>query len=804
MTSQNEKRTLQGWVQHDVSNSFSNAIEQEIVDPLKNFAHDVEWLASGGKSKPLTQSTEKKKEAPTDFVGTATDFGAHGTVSALTYTVAGYLTQAAGRRFGTACKFGSTAMKVLDNRFTGQVIGAGIHDFYLNAQDMQGRVANAVGGATTMAVYDGTNHFLPGKYRFTKAAAQPFIGAASAVSGYYATTTVDGRTVKQEDLFRAGGEGAAFGTIFPIVTWGLGKFGSRFQGRRAGTPAEGGSHSATEAGHNAKGEGTRSAEGQHTAPENTKAQIYKGQVLPGKIEKNTLSFEGEIRKSNETSLKVGEKQSFSIERTINGNESLSTKIENLAKSQRKSVSGLEFEGKSSEPKAKNSEAKEGKGKETELKKTEAKEVEGKETELKKTEAKEGKGKETELKKTEAKEVEVKETELKKTEAKEVEVKETETKKTEAKEVEVKETELKKTEAKEVEDKRVEFEQSRDTKLEDVATVAQAETSAASEPVATNSNGVVPPQNLADSSNAAIHASNSSYKTTSAGDVSSPLSAEKVAEFESRFGVTSEPKTADKFLSKYGTQPLNVGVTGRFISYAMPLNKAGGSIVAAHSAAQNTADGQDRIFDWSEVDLFSFLQSPEEVREQEKFHRQLPDWMYDLGFRAGLYSPPNLTAGALMSPVYQGARRVRFAPSDQATTKFTRIVAPSFSQALKAAERGHGLRGPSHGVSGVLGGFDAVTVDQYQEIIGKVPALYGGSNRWPAANDDLSREVMFRRYPFLTQDGRRQSALSYSVENSENAGVGMLGSGGSMSDPTSPDPSVLSAAASQATIPAAKQ
>jgi hypothetical protein len=885
-----EKRTLEGWVTNDLSSSFANAIEHEIVDPVKNFAHDIEWLASGGKSKPAAAAQEKKRKEPDDLISKATDFAVHGTAGALTYSMAGLLTQAVSKKFGAAFNVGGTALKVLENRTFGNVVGAGIHDFYLNADDMKGRLANAGSGATAMLAFDGANHFLPAKCKFTKIAAQPLIGAGSAAGAYYVGTLLQGTQVNEKDLLRVSAEGAAFGAVFPIASKAFGKLANKFEpnteakvtgaaetrkGYLSGKvsaevfiPAEGKSISQlnfrdaslknTEFANlnnvglklkrflsNPTGDGkvtvpksieptTRSASkgpylkanGEGRMPEPRKVEPRRPEPRangeasePRKVEPRRPEprANGEASESRKVEPRRPEPRA-------NGEASEPRKVEPRRPEPRANGEASEprkVEPRRPEPRA-NGEASEPRkveprrpepranGEASELRRVEPKEVkhktetnsadikpsETKEAQVPSVESKIADGKDVAVQATgskiaDGKDVAVQATGSKIADGKDVAVQATESKIADGKDVAVQATESKIADGKDVAVQAAEPKiadgkdvavQAAEPKIADAKDVAVQ----AAEPKIADAKDVAvqaAEPKIADAKDVAVQAAETRV-TEATGTESSTVG--KLEIFESQFGKVatgSESGLASQASSKYGMPLSSVGVQGKFTPYALPFNAAGGSIVAAHSAIQN-------------LDEVSTSLSSYEVKLSEKFQKQLPDWMNELGFRVALYSPSSQGTEGIAPLVHPAFRKSRFAQTEQQTT-FTRIVAPSFSQAIKTNEISYGIKGPNTGMAGVLGGFESAMQTQYEELIGKMPELQGGKHM--IGNADIRRAAMFGRYPFLSQEGRRQSALLYSVENSETANVGMVGSGGSVSnnDPSTTDPTALSVSALQA-------
>lgn len=131
-----------------------------------------------------------------------------------------------------------------------------------------------------------------------------------------------------------------------------------------------------------------------------------------------------------------------------------------------------------------------------------------------------------------------------------------------------------------------------------------------------------------------------------------------------------------------------------------------------------------------------------VEERAEIQRleALPDWMKPFGYRV-LLSP-----GAVSSP--EAGKLIVFAPRTRTNlADDARIVSPTFKPLSTLGDR-HTLTGRMQGIPGILGGFDAVSLAQYNHLMQLLHSA-----------EDSQQANLLKRYPYLANDvQKRQSAL----------------------------------------------
>jgi|GEM_PF-3950380 len=189
-----------------------------------------------------------------------------------------------------------------------------------------------------------------------------------------------------------------------------------------------------------------------------------------------------------------------------------------------------------------------------------------------------------------------------------------------------------------------------------------------------------------------------------------------------------------------------------------------------NAQANTPDGQAVRLDNAVNPVFSAIafnagtnESYEELArlveervENQRLYQELPDWMKEKGFRISL-SPGTPSSGeSSFKATIAFAPRIRGAAIGDA-----RIVAPTFKTLPSLGDR-HTLTGQLQGISRVLGGFDAVSLAQYNHLMqllqtteDKALAKVDRS----ASGQSVQQDKLLMRYPFLAQANQsRSSAL----------------------------------------------
>lgn len=245
------------------------------------------------------------------------------------------------------------------------------------------------------------------------------------------------------------------------------------------------------------------------------------------------------------------------------------------------------------------------------------------------------------------------------------------------------------------------------------------------------------------------------------DLSSPVYTHTSA---ATFNRTTADLPANRIDFAPGRDTLTVSQESR--AGATPLN------VAQTNAQAITQDGQSVRMDNAVNPVFSavalnagtketyetFVRLVEERVEAQRLYQDLPDWMKGKGFRIAL-SPgaPPAAESASKLVVATTLPWIRGAGSGDA-----RIVAPTFKPLSTLGDR-HTLTGQMQGIPRILGGFDAVSLAQYNHLM----QLLQTTDEKTAVKTAKGQGVvvgsqpdnLVRRYPFLVANhAQRQSAL----------------------------------------------
>lgn len=186
-----------------------------------------------------------------------------------------------------------------------------------------------------------------------------------------------------------------------------------------------------------------------------------------------------------------------------------------------------------------------------------------------------------------------------------------------------------------------------------------------------------------------------------------------------------------------------GATSTSLAQAVRLDSTDDPIFAAIALNAGTAESN-----------LAMVKAAEE-REFQRRDVELFDWMKGKGFRVPL-SPgkPPLAESTKVAAVY--VPRIRGVGTDDA-----RIVAPTFKPLSTLG--GHTLTGQMRGLARVLGGFDAVSLAQYNHLMQLLQTTEEKAAARIASIQGVapaSSNALFSRYPFLGSDNqRRQSALA---------------------------------------------
>lgn len=234
--------------------------------------------------------------------------------------------------------------------------------------------------------------------------------------------------------------------------------------------------------------------------------------------------------------------------------------------------------------------------------------------------------------------------------------------------------------------------------------------------------------------------------------------------------------------------------------ATPMN-------AAQTNAQAiTQDGQSVRLDNAVNPVFSaiafnagtketnetFVRLVEERVEAQRLYQELPDWMKEKGFRIALSPGAPPPAESTSKPAIAATLPwIRGAGQGDA-----RIVAPTFKPLSILGDR-HTLTGPMQGIPKVLGGFDAISLAQYNHLMQLLQTTEERVTAKTAKGQGVAvgsqSDNLVRRYPFLVAShAQRQSALYAKPD----AGVELTQSATAATATVSADPVVASAAGQQ--------
>ncbi len=145
---------------------------------------------------------------------------------------------------------------------------------------------------------------------------------------------------------------------------------------------------------------------------------------------------------------------------------------------------------------------------------------------------------------------------------------------------------------------------------------------------------------------------------------------------------------------------------------------------------------------------------EERAETQRLYQELPDWMKEKGFRIALSpgTPPPVELTSKQVAAF--IPRIRGSAIGDA-----RIVAPTFKPLSTLGDR-HTLVGQLQGIPRVLGGFDAVSLAQYNHLMQLLQTTEDKAVAKTTAQSVATQpDNLLRRYPFLGPNNpRHQSAL----------------------------------------------
>ncbi len=148
---------------------------------------------------------------------------------------------------------------------------------------------------------------------------------------------------------------------------------------------------------------------------------------------------------------------------------------------------------------------------------------------------------------------------------------------------------------------------------------------------------------------------------------------------------------------------------------------------------------------------------EERAETQRLYQELPDWMKEKGFRIALSPGTPPPAESTNKPVVAFVQRIRGVAAGDA-----RIVAPTFKPLSTLGDR-HTLTGQLQGIPRVLGGFDAVSLAQYNHLMQLLQTADDKSAAKAAKTQGVAvatqPDNLLKLYPFLGPGNQRhQSAL----------------------------------------------
>lgn len=213
----------QTWADRNIADPLRESLIKNVYEPVANTVNFCSKSVAGADVLPKAIQTPPK-EAPRNAFEYGTRLLVHGLVGAGTYAICG---KAAGKLLsGTsmAANLNGSLANILSSESTGMIVGAGIHDFCLTANDAQERSANVLGGMASFAVFEGLNKALPGSGSLLKnLALQPSIGMAGGAVGYLTHETVAGKKLDANGFAQSVMDGAALSLLMPAAKWGATK-----------------------------------------------------------------------------------------------------------------------------------------------------------------------------------------------------------------------------------------------------------------------------------------------------------------------------------------------------------------------------------------------------------------------------------------------------------------------------------------------------------------------------------------------------------------------------------------------------
>jgi len=247
------------WVDSNLIQPARQALLEDIFVPARNAAD----MLTGRKffqrsnSEPENDSLSARKDFPPsqreiqsvqgDLPSPSTNTAEYlthllitGAIGAATYAVCGRFAGGALRGLaGTVGLEGGCAARLVGSEMTGQLTGAAVHDFFLDARDGRSRAANVMSSVATFGTYEMCNRSLASRSLLLRGLALAPIGAAGASLGYLTRQSVSGDKVDLESLKSASLDGAALNLLLPAAQHGSGKILDAFNvGLGRGVPLE--------------------------------------------------------------------------------------------------------------------------------------------------------------------------------------------------------------------------------------------------------------------------------------------------------------------------------------------------------------------------------------------------------------------------------------------------------------------------------------------------------------------------------------------------------------------------------------
>ncbi len=203
------------WFDENIKEPAVEAALVDIYQPLKNSINTLSNSLAHKQVLPELQVT------PQEQASTAGEYCARllsrGAVGAITYSLCGAAAGGLLRGAGRIAHLEGKAASLLASQSTGQIVGAGVHDLFLDAADSRERSGNVLAGASTFALFEACNRSMARRNGLLRAAALIPTGALGGSTGYIIRETISGRSLDSRCLAQASLDAAAMNLLLPAA-----------------------------------------------------------------------------------------------------------------------------------------------------------------------------------------------------------------------------------------------------------------------------------------------------------------------------------------------------------------------------------------------------------------------------------------------------------------------------------------------------------------------------------------------------------------------------------------------------------